>query len=854
MALKKSKKANESPPEEGVAALAAKAALKKSKKANESPPEESIADLAAKAALRKSEKGDESSPAEGIAALAAKAALKKSEKGDECSPAEGITDLAAETALKLYSKEAHDMKEVLPEPQVGGIAALAAQATLDNSKVKATAEKNPQQTSLGGIASLVSMTANDTSDTRGLKLQDFSRSHIGEIANQTSKTALEGSEIYVGTEDSHSKTAFSDISKTELEIFEEKPALNDHPQQMEGNTSSVAIHARLETSEKLEPNVDYSIKLGDDMPGLTTPGVLDESSKQSIPKGVPLTSVASGMSSLTAQAATETTSKVPLQEKTPKDLSIGEMSSLAAQVASEITDKPIKNPDKHKTSGISSLAIEVGGEIPPTSLLKQRESDRSPNGEVAVEKSSTPSPKEKGPNRSPIGGMTSLATQAAMEKTQRISPTGKLPNSSSKRSTPQPSPTAVRSSLAMALEKVKSPSSPNKSPKRSPTGLMSSLAAALDKAKQQDANRRKGPSLGSFFERNSSQEIRREILRQNNDDSSVARMAENLQKEQIHGTAWNQEEGISDYIGWANRAIRTSDTESVRDFESARDMLYDDQSTIATGMDDSTHYTNFDDGTIATNFDDDASFATNMTPKNDKTYSGGGSEYYNSEQYNNYSLHANDPYSYTMATDSTQNPYGDAVINVPLEFNQEQGMQNGLSFGGDDGFDGPGEYGSNEMMRGGVYDDGLGGFGRDAGHGGFGLASPTTLPQNQVNHFTITSDNAGLGGFGLVSPSTRQTNTSNNYTITPPPAPAVAEGDAGPNRPWGASPKATRKDEDRSRSRHWSDNAHNKATNRSKKIKTATTKTEEDSVVFRGWGAPPKQPDQPTKRKNWFGF
>jgi len=416
--------------------------------------------------------------------------------------------------------------------------------------------------------------------------------------------------------------------------------------------------------------------------------------------------------------------------------------------------------------------------------------------------------------------------------------------------TPQRSLTSARSSLAMALEKVRTPSSPNKSPKRSPTGLMSSLAAALEKADQQNAARRKGPSLGSFFERNSRREVQKEIGRENNDDSTVARMAENLQKEQIHSNAWNQEEGISDYIGWADQAIKASDTDSVRDFESARDMLYDDQSTIATGMDDSTHYTNFDDGTIATNFDDDASFATNMTPKNDKTHYGGGSQYNSVEQYNNYAVDANDPYSYSVSTDNMQNPYGDAVINMPLEFNQDHGV----SFGGEDGFDGPGEYGSNEMMRGGVFGDGLGGFGHDASHGEFGLSSPTTLPRNQVNHFTITGNGTGLGGFGIESPSTRQTNTTHKFTIAPPPPPPLAEGDADLNRPWGATPKSTRKERDGSRSRHWSDSGHNKATNRSKKIKTTASKSEEDNLIFRGWGAPPKEPEQPPKRKTWFGF
>jgi hypothetical protein len=241
-------------------------------------------------------------------------------------------------------------------------------------------------------------------------------------------------------------------------------------------------------------------------------------------------------------------------------------------------------------------------------------------------------------------------------------------------------------------------------------------------------------------------------------------------------------------------------------------------------MDDSTHATNFDDGTIATNFDDDASIATEMAPRNDLGYSGGGEEYFSSEQYSNYAGGANDPYSYKMAPDGTQNPYGDALINMPLEFNQDQGLANGLSFGGDDGFDGPGEYGTDGMIHGGDgYGVGLSGFGQDAGLGTFGMASPSTLGRAP----------------------------SNNFSNTALPGPPLGGGNANLNQPWGSStPKnqASRKDEDRSRP--WSAGP-SAGPNRAKKIKTSDDIPKEDGVVFRGWGEAPKTPEQ-NKKKNWF--
>jgi len=540
----------------------------------------------------------------------------------------------------------------------------------------------------------------------------------------------------------------------------------------------------------------------------------------------------SEMSSLAAQVALEKTPEHSPQNERPNHSPSGTVSSHTAQVAPEMTleQSPDKTASKASpTLAMSSLATQTGPESSQKQPPQDKTSHHSPTG--ATSSPAAKDTREIAPKRSPedkspkalAGEIASLAADIFSQKTKKLSPEPK---------TPQRSPAAARSSLSLALENANVPSPKNKSPLRSPTSLMSSLVVALENAKQKEASKSKSPSLGSFFEKQdqkevSRQEVRNEILRQNYDDSSVAMMAENLQKDQMHGNAWNQGGGIADYMGWANQAIKASDTDSVRDFQTARDMVYDDQSTIATNMDesthatnmdDSTHATNFDDGTIATNFDDDASIGTAMTPRNDLGYSGGGQEYYSSEQYDNYIGSANDPYNYTMATDGSQNPYGDAVINMPLEFTQDQGLSNGLSFG-DDGFDGPGECGTNAMMgAAGGYGDGLVGFGQDAGLGGFGMASPAPLG-NTLN---------------------------NDFNHTPIPGPPLAGGNANINLPWGATPtnQPNRSNEDRNRA--WS-----AGPDRSQKAKTGDTPPKDEGVVFRGWGDAPKTPEQP-KRKNWF--
>jgi hypothetical protein len=109
----------------------------------------------------------------------------------------------------------------------------------------------------------------------------------------------------------------------------------------------------------------------------------------------------------------------------------------------------------------------------------------------------------------------------------------------------------------------------------------------------QPASPNRGPDLASFLEGGSIQSNRLELLRHNLDDSSVAMLAENLQKQPLDSrmsSTWTEGDTIPNWMTWADQVIKSSDTESVHGFEMSRDLNdlndHDDDSTIATFNDD----------------------------------------------------------------------------------------------------------------------------------------------------------------------------------------------------------------------------------------------------------------------------
>ncbi len=875
-ALKKAqaKEAEDTPtisPAGGIAALVAQAALKKAqvKEAEDTPTKQETsaggnAAISSQTAVQKADLAKESPAPDDIPSLVSNSSLEKRPSLGE------MAELAAKAVVEI-SKIQATKAELSQQTTNSGRSELADKDSTGKSDKQT--EKEPFSGKIDGIAS---ESSRKQSPQNGVPLVSSSSGMLPpaskeSLRNSTPKTSPTADLSSLG-------------AQVALELTPKQSPHNKSPNSSpRGETSSLVAQVALEKTPEHSPQN----KTPNHSPRNAVCSLAAEvaSSKQSPSDSASEASPSSARSSLAAQVALEETRKQSPQDKMLHRSPTAGSSSVATQVLLENTRKQSpKDKMLHRspTGGSPSIVTELS----PEKTSKQSPAEKSPQAplagelsslaaQVVSEKSKKESAQPKTPQRSPVVVRYSPSPekdkkQSLQPKTPQRSPVvaksslspekGKMQPPQLK--TPQRSPAAVaRSSLSLVLENLSIPSPKNKSPHRSPTSLISSLAMALENAKQKEKSKKTSPSLGSFFEKQNRQEdnrqeasrqevrtslgsffekqnrreenhqevnrqeVRNQILKQNYDDSSVAMMAENLQKVQMHGNAWNQGGGIADYMGWANQAIKASDTDSVRDFETARDMVYDDQSTIATGvddstlatnMDDSTHATNFDDGTIATNFDDDASIGTAMTPRNDHGYSEGGGrqEYYNSEQYDNYIGSADDPYNYTMATDGTQNPYGDSVINMPLEFTQDQGLNNGLSFG-DEGFDGPGEYGTNAMVDGaGAYGDGLVGFGQDPGLGGFGMASPTPLGNT----------------------------LQNDFSNTPLPGPPLGGGNPNLNLSWGATPT----NQPNRNNGPWSAEP-----DRSNSTKTDNSPPKDEGVVFRGWGDTPKTPEQ-AKRKNWF--
>jgi hypothetical protein len=274
------------------------------------------------------------------------------------------------------------------------------------------------------------------------------------------------------------------------------------------------------------------------------------------------------------------------------------------------------------------------------------------------------------------------------------------------------------------------------------------------------------PTIGSFLERQNSREKRTEVLRLNSDDSSVAIMAESFQNDTVDSpngdAAWNEGGGvsISDYMGWANLAITSCDTESVRGFEQSQNLDYhhdyDDESTIA-----STYY------------DDDASIVSGMTiPRGhfDNSYfddyqatdidGDGPGDGHNPSVTAKVaaSILFNDSESESASVNHENNPetsgnvygsYGGPqtkesdLIDMSLAFH-DIGLDAGLSFGGDVGFDdGLGGFGGHSMN-----DPGLNDFNHSMDSGGdFGGHQPF-MNDNRTGSEKKPASSKWFGGWG----------------------------------------------------------------------------------------------------------
>jgi hypothetical protein len=215
---------------------------------------------------------------------------------------------------------------------------------------------------------------------------------------------------------------------------------------------------------------------------------------------------------------------------------------------------------------------------------------------------------------------------------------------------------------------------------------------------------KKKVNLGNFFEDLASQSRRTETLRENFDDSSVALIADNLQKRPIDSPlsdSWREGETITNWMGWADEIIKASDTESVMGFEVSRDL------DSLTDFDD--------DSTIGTYYDayDDVSVASTTTPSRVSSYFSSTGAITPAKVAASI-LFDDSPASpvedLTPGRSNAHRGHEQDLINMGLSFVADDiGLDAGLSFGGDDvGFD-----------------DGLG-FGNEDGLSGFGI--PTMIP------------------------------------------------------------------------------------------------------------------------------
>jgi len=162
------------------------------------------------------------------------------------------------------------------------------------------------------------------------------------------------------------------------------------------------------------------------------------------------------------------------------------------------------------------------------------------------------------------------------------------------------------------------------------------------------------------------------------DDSSIADMADTMQRRneasQFAGP-WMHGETIENYMGWADQAIKASDTESVRNFAASVDLNdFDDESTIATAQDDMSVMSELSPTHSTSHRFENSEFFGEIAPPFDE------SDFAHSSN-RNHSLSV----SYHLSSTHGISPqHGDkSLLNMGLS-----GLSSGLTFGVEDaGFD-----------------------------------------------------------------------------------------------------------------------------------------------------------------------
>lgn len=199
---------------------------------------------------------------------------------------------------------------------------------------------------------------------------------------------------------------------------------------------------------------------------------------------------------------------------------------------------------------------------------------------------------------------------------------------------------------------------------------------------------------------------------------------------------WKESGGISDFLGWANLAIQSSDTESVRGFEHSQSLEYnhdfDDESTIASAY-----------------YDDNASICSENVALRQVDISyfddyGYQDTSYQTEKKNEAISPAKVAASILFSDSDTESPSVDHDNNGDMQTHQDVGMDTpssnfvieGLSFEADVGFD-----------------DGLG-FGErggeDVGFGSFTSPEPHTpeTEEEKVDEKKPIPASKWFGGWG----------------------------------------------------------------------------------------------------------